>query len=103
MEPKLRWQKRPSQTMESRGHGSCLETWHKVRRRGVAEMTLRHVMNVSYDCRTPATDLLVDTTGHGRWRNPKQQKPLKFKYWGQSHDPTQVRSRARERALIKRQ
>lgn len=46
----------------------------------MAEKTLRLVVNISCDCEAPATDLLVNTTGHGRWRNPNQQKTLK--YWG---------------------
>lgn len=49
----------------------------------MAEKTLRLVVNISCDCEAPATDVLVNTTGHGRWRNPNQQRTLKFKYWGQ--------------------
>lgn len=49
----------------------------------MAEKTLRLVVNISCDCEAPATDVLVNTTGHGRWRNPNQQKTPKFKYWGQ--------------------
>lgn len=65
----------------------------------MADKTLRLVVNISCDCEAPAIDLLVNTTEHGRWRNPNQQKTLKFKYWGQC-DLSQVRNRARERALV---
>lgn len=68
----------------------------------MAKKTLRLVVNISCDCEAPATDLLVNTTGHGRWRNPNQQKTLKSKYWGHC-DLSQVRNRPRERALIYRQ
>lgn len=68
----------------------------------MAKKTLRLVVNISCDCEAPATDLLVNTTGHGRWRNPNQQKTPKSKYWGHC-DLSQVKNRARERALIYRQ